>query len=172
MGVPVAEFRRLNISESEPADRTTAGEVVSTENLLELGNANNSSGSVQLGPFCLIFRVNDMNGNTKVEDMEFAITAISDLEADNKFYVKITDTWVQNITFEEVAAGPPGILKKGFTSESNLQKIGGGPIEGTDHNNTSQYIYIAVLISENEPVGENKGENGTLKFGVKANYYV
>ena len=167
MGVPAAQFRRLDISESEPSDRTTAGVEVSTDNVLDMGSANNSSGPVQLGPYCLIYRITDLNGNTKVDDLKFAVTNRSSLSSGNKFYLRISDTWIQNISFEEVAAGPPGLCEDGFSSQSNLQKISGGPIEGTGHADTSQYIYLAVQVPENEPVGEKE----SIKLGVKGNYY-
>ena len=167
MGVPAAEFRRLDISESEPADRTTAGVVVSTENILDFGLVNNSSGAAQIGPVCLIYRITNMNGNSKIDDLKFAVTNRSVIGSANKFYIKISDTWIQNITFEEAAAGPPGICPEGFPSQANVQKIGGGAIEGTDHSNTSQYIYLSASISENESAGEKEG----IKFGIKANYY-
>lgn len=167
MGVPAAEFRRLDISESEPTNRTTAGVVVSTENILDFGVVNNSSGSAQIGPVCLIYRITNLNGNSKVDDLKFAVTCRNSIGSGNKIYIKISDTWIQNITFEEAAAGPPGLCPEGFPSQANIQKIGGGAIEDTDHANTSQYIYLAAIISENESAGEKEG----IRFGIKANYY-
>ncbi len=171
MGVPIGEFRSFDITGAEPADRTTEGVVVSASSLLDLGTVNNTSGSELIGPFCLIYRISDMAGNSSVYDIAFALIGNSALDGTNEYYLDITNTWTQNKTSEQVAAGNPGICPQSFPSSPNLQKKGGGDIAGTDHANTSQYIYIAFKIGQNESVGTDKGGAcGGIRCGTKSAY--
>ncbi len=173
MGVPTGEFRSFDITGAEPSNRTTEGTVVSPSSLLDFGTVNNTSGPVMSGPFCLIFRISEMGGNSSVQEIAFALIGNSALDGDNEFYLDITDTWTQNKTVENVAAGNPGVCPQGFPASVNLQKMNGGIISGTDHSNTSQYIYVAARIAQNESVGTGKGgTGGGFRFGVKASYNV
>jgi len=171
MGIPTMEFRQLDITGSEPADRTTSGAVVSAAVSLDLGSANITSGLVNLGPFCIILRCSNLQGNAKVENMKFAVIGNSALNTSAKYYADITNTWTQNKTVNNVIAGTPGVCPAVYPSAENLTKIDGGDIDGLAHAHTSQYIYLVVQIAASEVVGLSKGGAlGTLKFGVRSDY--
>ena len=170
MAVPEVEFRTYDISLSEPADRTTAGSIIDGNNLLDFGSVNNTASNVNTVPKVCWFRVKNMNGNTSISNMKFFLSKNSVFEGSgNEYYLDITDTWTQNKTVGEVSSGNPGICPQKEPS-ANMQKINGGIITGTGHDDTSQYIYIALNISASEPVGSDKGLTGGFKFCCKFDY--
>lgn len=171
MSVPTTEFRQLDITGTEPANRVTSGAVVSASVDLDLGTANITSGVVTLGPFCVIYRCSNLQGNAKIENMKAAVSAVSALNSNAIVYMDITNTWTQNKTVAQVLAGTPGEAPTSYPSTANLTNIDGGDIEGIAHADTSQYIYIVVQIAADESVGEDKGGSaGTLSIGVRADY--
>ncbi len=169
MAVPTVQFRQLDITGTEPANRTTSGAVVSAAVNLDLGEANITNGVATLGPFCVIYRCSNLQGNAKIENMKFALTANSALNDNAVFYCDITSTWTQNKSAAQVAAGTPGPCPSGYPSTANLTKIDGGDIDGLAHAHTSQYIYFTVQVAADELVGEDKG-GSSLSFGVRADY--
>ena len=90
--VPTVEFRELDITETEPADRTIAGSVVSQSNPLDFGTANNTAGSVNVGPKCIIFRCSNLQGNSTISNMKFWLSSNSDFSGNNLYYCDITGT--------------------------------------------------------------------------------
>lgn len=171
MAIPTTEFRQLDITGTEPGNRTTSGAVVSDSVDLDLGEANITSSVAVLGPFCLIYRSSNLQGNSKIENMKFAVIANSALNSNAKFYCDITSTWTQNKTADQVVAGSPGECLEGYPATANLAKNGGGDIDGIAHAHTSQYIYVVVQVPADENVGEEKGgDDATLAFGVRGDY--
>lgn len=169
MAVPDGQFRELDITAVEPSDRTTEGSVVdNVSNLSDLGEANNTSGASQLGPFCYIYRITNMQGNSTVDNIKFGITSDGELSSNVKVYIDITSEWTQNKSLNDVITGSPGLISEGIPSVANLTKIDGGAISGVNHADTSQYIYVVVEIPRSEEVGDSK----SLYFGVKADYNV
>jgi len=170
MAIPDVEFRTYDISLSEPADRTSAGNVIDLNTPLDFGTINNTAANVNVGPEVCWFRVKDMQGNTSISNMKFFLSQNSALEGTgNEYYLDITNMWTQNKTVSEVSSGNPGICPQSVP-QSNLQKINGGAITGTGHTDTSQYIYLALNINMSEPVGAQKGLNGGFKFCCKFDY--
>ena len=169
MAIPSVEFRALDISETESANRTTAGSVVTLTTPLDFGTVNNTAGSAQAGPACIIFRCTNLQGNTALSNLRFWLSSNSSLIGTNSYYSDISDTWIQNKTVSEVAAGTPGLLPTSVPS-SNAQKMGGGDITGTDHANTSQYIYLAMEIGQDEEIGSKGGSEGGFGYSLKFDY--
>jgi len=169
MGVPSGEFRTLDISLTEPTNRTTAGSVVDGTNPLDFGTVNNTSGYVQAGPKVLWWRCTNLAGYTTISNMKFWISSNSDLIGTNEYYCDITDTWTQNKTVSQVAAGVPGAFPQSLPS-SNVTKIGGGNITGTGHSDTTQYIYTALSIGSDESIGIKGGSGGGMQMSLKFDY--
>ena len=171
MGIPVTEFRAFDITGTEPTDRTTEGEIIDDISaFLDLGIANISAGSKSTGVFCFIYRCSDLNGSSKISNMKFGLTGNSALNTAAKIYCDITDTWTQNKTAAQVQAGTPGLLSKNLPASANIEINGSGDIEGVDHADTSQYIYLVITVASNESIGTKGGADGSLKFTVQADY--
>lgn len=169
MGVPVGEFRSLDISLSEPSDRTTAGSIINSVNPLDFGTVNNTGGYVQSGPKVLWWRCTDLAGNTEILNMKFWMSQNSDMTGTNEYYCDISGTWMQNKTVTQTAAGSPGSLPESVPV-SNIASIEDGSITGTGHNDTSQYIYLALSIGPDESIGLKGGMDGGLQVGLKFDY--
>ncbi len=169
MAIPVVEFRSFDISETEPANRTTAGSAVSQDSPLDFGTVNNTAGNVQAGPACLIFRCSNLAGNTVISNLRFWLSRNAAFTGTDRFYCEVTDTWTQNKTVSEVAAGTPGIIPQSLPP-ANVQKTGGGDIAGTGHADTSQYIYVALEIGQDEIIGVKGGADGGFAYSMKFDY--
>ena len=167
--IPTVEFRSLDITDTEPADRTTAGSVVSQSSLLSFGVVNNTADSALAGPKCVIFRCSNLQGNTTISNIKFWLSANSDFTGNNLYYCDITDTWTQNKTVGQTSNGVPGICSVSIPS-ANVTKIGGGDITGTTHDQTSQYIYIALSIGTDEIIGSKGGVGGAFTYSLKFDY--
>jgi len=167
--VPTVEFRSLDITGTEPANRTTAGSVVNQSNPLDFGTANNTAGAVNVGPKCIIFRCSNLQGNTTISNMRFWLSSNSDFVGSNSFYCDITDTWTQNKTVGQVSGGTPGICPASIPS-ANVTKIGGGDITGIAHADTSQYIYLALSIGSDEVIGAKGETGGAFSYSTKFDF--
>ncbi len=167
--IPTVEFRSLDITETEPADRTTAGSVVSQSNPLDFGTANNTAGAVNAGPKCIIFRCSNLQGKTTISNIKFWLSSNSDFVGNNLFYSDITDTWTQNKTVGQVSGGAPGLCPASVPS-ANVTKISGGDITGTAHADTSQYIYLAMNIGSDEVIGSKGGTGGAFGYSMKFDF--
>lgn len=169
MAIPSVEFRSLNISETEPTNRTTAGYVISPTAPLNFGTVNNTAGNVYAGPLCTIFRCTNLQGNTTISNLRFWLSSNNVLVGSNFYYCDITSTWTQNKTAAQVAAGTPGLIPTSVPA-ANVQKMNGGLITGTDHDNTSQYIYLALKIGADETIGIKGGTGGGFAYSMKFDY--
>lgn len=169
MLVPIVEFRELDIAGTEPANRTIAGSVVGESAPLDFGTANNTAGSVLVGPKCIIFRSSNLQGNLTIGNMRFWLSANTALVGKNHYYCDITDIWTQNKTIAQVMAGTPGTIPTNVPS-ANVQKTGGGDITGIGHADTSQYIYVALQIGQDEIIGVKGGEGGGFGYSMKFDY--
>ncbi len=169
MAIPIGEFRALDISLTEPANRTTAGTVVNSANPLDMGTINNTSGYVPVGPKAVWWRVTDFGGNSEVSNMKIWMSQNSSLVGTNEYYCDITDTWTQNKTVSQVSSGSPGRIPESQPS-NNITRINGGSITGTGHNDTSQYVYLAMLIGSDETVGIKGGFEGGFQLSIKFDY--
>jgi len=169
MGVPTGEFRTLDTTLVEPADRTTAGTVVDGANPLDFGTVNNTSGYIQAGPKALWWRCTNLAGNSTISNMKFWMSQNSDLVGTNEYYCDITSVWTQNKTVSQTASGAPGILPSSLPS-NNITRINGGSIGGTGHADTSQYIYLALSIGPDETIGAKGGAGGGFQMSLKFDY--
>lgn len=169
MGVPSGEFRTTSVTLTEPANRTTAGNVVDATNPLDFGTANNTSDIVQVGPKVLWWRCSDLAGNVTISNMKFWLSSNSGLDGTNEYYGDITSAWTQNKTISQVSSGTPGQLPESLPA-SNITGIGGGDITGTGHADTSQYIYLALSIRPDETIGAKGGSGGGFQVSIKFDY--
>nr|BDD44110.1 hypothetical protein 3 [bacterium] len=167
--IPSVEFRSLDITDTEPADRTTAGSVVSQNSPLNFGTANNTADAAAVGPKCVIFRCTDLQGNTTINNMKFWLSSNADFSGSNSYYCDITNTWTQNKTVGQTSSGVPGNCPVGIPS-ANLTKINGGDITGTANNDTSQYIYLAMSIGTDEVLGTKGGVGGAFAYSLKFDF--
>jgi len=167
--VPTVEFRSLDIAQTEPTDRTTAGTVVSQTNPLDFGTANNTADAVEVGPKCVIFRCSNLQGNTTISNMRFWLSSNVDFVGTNYYYCDITNAWTQNKSVGQVSGGVPGICPTSI-STSNLTKINGGDITGTTHSQTSQYIYLALSLGIDEVIGSKGGVGGGFSYSLKFDF--
>lgn len=170
MAVPTGEFRTMSVSLPEPTNRTTAGNVVGQTTPLDFGSANNTDGTVQIGPKVLWWRCTDLSGFSTITNMKFWLSSNSVLTGTNEYYCDITGTWTQNKTITQVASGTPGTLPQSLPS-SNITSITGGEITGTGHIDTSQYVYLALAIGGDEAVGVKGGLAGGFQVSLKFDYY-
>jgi len=169
MAVPTGEFRSTSIALSEPADRTIAGNSVDTTVPLDFGTVNNTNGIVQAGPQVLWWRCSNLAGFSTISNMKFWLSLNSDLDGTNEYYSDISSAWTQNKTVSQVSSGSPGNIPQSLPA-SNLTKIGGGDITGIGHNDTSQYIYLALSIGSDETIGSKGGANGNFQISIKFDY--
>ncbi len=167
--IPTVEFRSLGITDTEPSDRTTAGTVVSQNNPLDFGTANNTAEAASVGPKCVIFRCSNLQGNTTISNMRFWLNSNSDFVGNNSYYCDITNTWTQNKTVGQVSGGVPGICPTSISS-ANVTKINGGDITGITHDQTSQYIYLALSIGTDEVIGTKGGTGGAFGYSMKFDF--
>ncbi|MFC1562996.1 hypothetical protein ACFL4Z_02995 [candidate division KSB1 bacterium] len=167
--IPTVEFRALDITETEPSDRTTAGSVVSQSSPLDFGTANNTAGAVNVGPKCIIFRCSNLQGNTTISNMKFWLSSNFDFVGNNLFYCDINNTWTQNKTVGQVSGGTPGLCPTS-TPSANVTKIGGGDITGIGHADTSQYLYLAMNIRSDEIIGTKGGAGGAFGYSMKFDF--
>ena len=167
--IPTVEFRSLDITDTEPADRTTAGTVINQDNPLDFGTANNTAEAASVGPKCIIFRCSNLQGNSTINNMRFWLSSNSDFTGTNYFYCDVTSTWTQNKTIGQITGGTPGICPTSVPS-ANVTKINGGDITGTGHADTSQYIYLGLSIGSDEPIGSKGGAGGAFNFSLKFDY--
>lgn len=167
--VPTVEFRSLDITDTEPADRTTSGTVVSSDNALDFGTANNTADAASVGSKCVIFRCSNLQGNTTISNIRFWLSLNADFMGTNYFYCDITSTWTQNKSVGQVSGGVPGICPSSVPS-ANVTKIDGGDITGTTHEQTSQYIYLALSVGTDEVIGEKGDVGGAFAYSLKFDY--
>ena len=169
MAVPTVEFRSLDITGTEPGDRTTAGSVVSAATPLDFGTVNNTAAAADAGPKCLIFRCSNLQGNTTINNLRFWLSSNADFTGTDLYYTDITNTWTQNKTVGQVSGGTPGAMPDSVPA-ANVTKIGGGDITGIAHADTSQYLYIAVNVGVDEVIGVKGGAGGAFAYSLKFDY--
>ena len=169
MAIPAVEFRSLDITETEPADRTTAGSVVGGGAPLDFGTVNNTAGIALTEAACIIFRCTNLSGNTAVNNLRFWLSNNSAFSGTNRFFCDISHAWTQNKSAAQTLAGSPGLIPQSVPA-ANVQKIGGGDITGTGHGDTSQYIYIAIETGGDEVIGTKGGTEGGFSFSMKFDY--
>jgi hypothetical protein len=167
--VPMVEFRSLDITGTEPANRTTAGSVVSVDTPLDFGTVNNTAAAVDAGPACLVFRCTDLQGNTSISNLRFWLNNNGDFSGTTRFFSDITDTWAQNKTTAQISGGTPGIVPDSVPS-ANATAMGGGDITGIGHGDTSQYIYLAINVGIDEIIGAKGGVGEAFSFALKFDY--
>jgi len=170
MAVPTGEFRTMSVDLPEPSNRTTAGSVVGPTVPLDFGTANNTNGTVQIGPKVLWWRCTDLAGFSTITNMKFWLSLNSVLNGTNEYYCDITNEWTQGKTITQVSNGTPGTLPQSLPA-SNLSSITGGDITGTGHSDTTQYIYLALAIGGDETVGAKGGAAGRFQVSLKFDYF-
>ena len=167
--IPTVEFRSLDITDTEPADRTTAGTAINQNSPLDFGTANNTAEAASAGPKCVIFRCSNLQGNSTISNMRLWLSSNSDFTGSNYFYCDVTSTWTQNKTVGQVSGGVPGLCPTSVPS-ANVTKIDGGDITGITHAQTSQYIYLALSIATDELIGEKGDVGGAFAYSLKFDY--
>ena len=161
--IPETEFRILPVTSPEPTDRTTDGTVVGDGQSLDFGTVDTTDEAQDIPVRVIWWRVRDMKGAAEVCNIRIWISDTTGFVGTDTWYMDITDTWAQGKTPTQVKTGTPG---QAPTSEPspNLEKIGGGAITGTSHEETSRYIYLTGTIGVNESTGEKTGLKITVKF--------
>ncbi|MBN1292543.1 MAG: hypothetical protein JXB48_11950 [Candidatus Latescibacteria bacterium] len=163
--VPVTEFRTLPVNSPEPADRTSEGTVLGSGDSLGLGIVDTTDEAQNTVVCALWWRVIDMNGNSEIKNIRVWVEGVEYLTGTTEWYMDITDVWTQGKTPVQVHTGTPGIAPASEPA-ANLSRMGGGLITGTDHDQTSRYIYIAGNIG----VNETPGNKTCLRLKVKFDY--
>ncbi len=153
---PITEFRTIDASGPEPSDRAASGVIAGTGGALELGRVDTTDEAQDIPVRVLWWRVSDMRGCAEITNIRARLTGTDTLAGDNAWHMDITDSWTPGKTPVQVATGSPGIAPSD-TPGAALERAGGGPIEGTSHDQTSQYIYIAGRIAVNETTGDKTG---------------
>ncbi len=169
MSVPSGEFRTMSTTLAEPSNRVSAGTVINSTCPLDFGTVNNTGGNVLTGPKVIWWRCKDMSGFTVIDNMKFWLSSNSVLHGTNEYYCDIANFWTQNKTISQTASGSPGIMPQSIPS-TNISKIGGGEITGTYHADTTQYIYIALSIGQDETIGNKGGTSGGFQISLKFDY--
>ena len=163
---PITEFRTMNVNSPEPADRTSAGNVVGEGNVLDLGSVDTTDEARDTRVMAVWWRVCDMNGAQEIKNVRVCFAGADELAGNNSWYIDITDTWTPGKTPVQVKAGSPGNAPLDEPG-TELNRIGGGNISGITHDHTSKYIYIAANVAINEPVGVKDGLRLVVRFDYR-----
>ncbi len=150
---PITEFRTLSITADEPADRTTAGTLMDTGTALRLGELDTTDEPQRLPVRVFWWRVADMGDASEITNIRVWLSGAGDLTGTNQWYLDISDTWTRGKNPTQVMTGTPGNAPLSRPTP-NLTAAGGGPITGTSHGQTSQYMYLAGWIGLDETIGE------------------
>jgi len=161
--IPTSEFRMLSVNAAEPADRTTAGTVVGEGDFIDLGEVDTTDEAQDTAVRVFWWRVTDMKGHTEVYNIRVWISSTEGLEGTDTVYIDVTDAWTPGKTAVQVKTGTPGEAPLAEPAP-NITRIGGGPITGMSHDQTSQYIYLTGTIGVNETTGEKAGITLTVTF--------
>lgn len=143
------EYREFDITTVEPTDRVTDGSVVSASTPLIYDSQESGDSNVK----CIIFRAKNLGIYSTISNMKFFLNSRTGFEGDNSYYCDITDSWTQDKSVAQVSGGTPGTISQSLPPSANITKNGGGDIEGLTHADTSQYIYLALNIGEDEVSG-------------------
>lgn len=162
--IPQIEFRTLPIAADEPDDRTAAGVVVGSGDVLELGRVDTTDEPQDTPVRVIWLRVKDIQGCSEVRNLCVRLADDGGMSAAD-WYIDITDTWTKGKTPLQVRAGTPGPVPTQAPA-CNLHRIGGGSITGITHDQTSQYIYITGAVGVGQPVGDFGG----LRLAVTFDY--
>jgi len=160
---PLTEFRTLAVTADEPADRTTAGIVVGLGDRLDLGAVDTTDEARDTPVRIIWWRVTDMAGNSVISNIRVWISAAAGYTGTNAWFMDITDLWTRNRGAVSVKTGSPGTAPTA-EPDANLERIGGGIITGTGHDQTSRYIYLAGTIGVNETTGDKTSLIITLAY--------
>lgn len=143
------EYREFDITLTEPTNRATDGSVVSASTPLVFESQESGDSDVK----CIIFRAKNLGIYSTISNMKFFLNSKTGFVGTNSYYCDITDTWTQNKSVAQVSSGTPGEISQSLPPSANITKNGGGDIEGIIHADTSQYIYLALNIGEDETAG-------------------
>jgi len=153
---PLTEFRTLAVTADEPADRAAAGIVVGLGDRLDLGAVDTTDEARDTPVRIIWWRVTDMAGNSVISNIRVWISAAEGYTGANAWFMDITDLWTRNRSAVSVKTGSPGAAPIA-EPDANLERMGGGIITGTGHDQTSRYIYLAGTIGVNETTGDKTG---------------
>ena len=162
--IPITEFRTLPVSAAEPPDRTSQGTVLGAGDTLDLGTVDTTDEAQDTAVRVIWWRVCDMNGAVEVSDITVWLEGAGEFTGANAWRMDITDAWTRGKTPVQVETGSPGSAPVAEESAAALTRIGGGPITGTGHDQTSQYIYLSGRIGVNEPTGAKTGLSIRVKY--------
>lgn len=144
------QFREFDITQTEPTDRTSDGNVASTIAFPTQDAGDDSAVK------CIIFRATNLGMFSTITNMKFYLQNKTAFVGTNSYYCDITDTWTQSKTVSQVSGGTPGTIPESLPESANVTKIGGGDITGVEHADTSQYIYLAFNIGLDETSGSKE----------------
>ena len=97
-----------------------------------------------------------MKGATEISNMRVWISDTTQCTGTNAWYIDKSDTWKIGKTAVQVATGTPGAAPLAEPA-ANIEKMAGGSILGTTHDETSCYIYLTGSIGVNEATGSRPG---------------
>ena len=163
---PVTEFRTLPVSAEEPADRTMEGTAAGDGGSIDLGTVDTTDEAQDIPVLVLWWRVTDMQGFSEISNIRVWISGMDGYEGNDAWYMDITDAWTRNKTPVQVMTGSPGTAPLD-EPDANIERMGGGPITGTLHGETTRYIYISGSIGINETTGIKDGLRLTVKYDYK-----
>ncbi len=162
--IPLTEFRTLSVSAEEPADRTTAGAAVGTGDTLDLGSVDTTDEARDTPVRVFWWRVTDLRGALEVTNIRVWVSDEAAYAGTNAWHLDITDTWTRHKSAVQVTTGDPGTAPDEQPDTPNLERIGGGPITGTTHDQTSRYLYVAGTIGVDETTEAKSGPRITVTF--------
>ena len=162
--IPITEFRTIPVTAVEPTDRAVQGTVLGSGDTLDLGTVDTTDEAQDTSVRVIWWRVHDMNGATEVPGISVWLDGADEFPGTNVWHMDITDAWTQGKTAVQVETGSPGKAPTAEESAAEVTKTGGGPITGTGHDQTSQYIYLSGRIGVNEPTGTKEGLRIKVKF--------
>jgi len=164
--IPVTEFRTFSVFAEEPADRTSQGTVAGEGDVLDLGEADATDEARNTAVRVVWWRVSDLNGAIEVRNIRAWLEGASGEGGSIAWHMDITDAWTRGKTPVQVETGTPGDAPTA-EGEPNLARIGGGPITGLSHDQTSRYIYLSARIGVNAPPGKKSGIRLRIKYDFR-----
>lgn len=161
--IPVTEFRMFPVASPEPSDRTVMGTVVGDGRRLDLGQFDTTDEARETAAFVLWWRAVDLKDNDLITNVRVHLDTTGMTPGKTLWRMDITGIWTPGKTPVMIRTGSPGEAPLAPPG-APLERILGGPITGSGHDQTSQYIYLAAAVGVGEPVGIKTGPALIISF--------